>query len=458
MADWQGKHVIIIGAARQGTALARYLAGKGASVTLTDMRDAETLAEARMRLADVRGLNWALGEHPASLLDGVDLVCPSGGVPLTVDFIQQAVARGIPLSNDSQVFLDAAPCAVIGITGSAGKTTTTTLVGRMAAAAAQRGLFRQSWVGGNIGTPLIASVDDMQPDDIAVVELSSFQLDLMTTSPKVAAVLNITPNHLDRHGTLEAYAAAKRNIFAHQSAEDALILGLSSPGARALQVHAPGRVLGFQADALPAGIEGAFIKDDQVMLRDARGERPLFDTGLIELRGAHNVLNVLAACAIAAAAGFPDHAIAAGVRGFRGVPHRLEFVRELDGAAWYNDSKATTPGAAIAAMAAFEEPLVLLLGGRDKLLPWDELAALARARARRVIVFGEAAGIIEAALKKALMTQYAVVPGLQTAVQAAREAAQPGDVVLLAPGCTSFDEFDDFEDRGESYKAWVQAL
>jgi UDP-N-acetylmuramoylalanine--D-glutamate ligase len=290
------------------------------------------------------------------------------------------------------------------------------------------------------------------------MELSSFQLDLMTSSPQVACITNLAPNHLDRHATLEAYVAAKVNIFAHQSATDTLVLGADDPAAWALHDQASGRVWAFSAQPLPQAVHGATLSENAVILEDEDGPRELFTRDQIELRGAHNTLNVLAACALAAVAGIPDEAIREGVRGFRGVPHRLEFVRELGSVAWYNDSKATVPAATMAAMAAFTGPLVVLVGGRDKNLPWDEFAALARARARKVIVFGEAGDLIEKALHAAVMTQYVRVADLQSAVTAAYRAALPGDVVLLAPGATSFDEFTDFEDRGDHFKQWVLAL
>src|SRR5215213_1719727 len=218
--NWSGKRVLILGAARQGLALARWLSIHGARVTLSDMRSAEDLRVARESLAEYP-IEWALGGHPLELLDATDVVCPSGGVPLTLPIIAEAVKRGIPLSNDSQFFMEVVPCKTIGITGSAGKTTTTTLVGNMA----KNSYGDKAYVGGNIGDPLINYVDNMQTEDVAILELSSFQLDQMTISPNIAAILNITPNHLDRHGSMEAYTAAKARILEFQSEKDSAILG-----------------------------------------------------------------------------------------------------------------------------------------------------------------------------------------------------------------------------------------
>ncbi|MBI3160689.1 MAG: UDP-N-acetylmuramoyl-L-alanine--D-glutamate ligase [Chloroflexi bacterium] len=448
---------VVLGAARQGTALARFLAGRGAQVVLTDMRAADELKETMERMADVP-VEWVLGEHPLALLDRADCVCPSGGVPLTIPFLAAARARGIPFTNDSQVFLEHVPCRVAGITGSAGKTTTTTLLGRMAGAAEGRGL-RRAWVGGNIGTPLLAALDEMQADDLCVMELSSFQLEIMTRAPQAAALLNVTPNHLDRHGTMEAYTAAKANILIHQKPEDAAVLGRDDPGAWALRGKAPGRLLSFGLTEPEDGVYGAFLRDEAAWLRDENGARAILPFEEVLLPGDHNRRNVLAACALAAAAGLPDEAMRAGVQGFRGVPHRLEFVRTRRGVDWINDSKATIPSAVVTALNSIRRPVVLLLGGRDKHLPWEELALAAAGRAAHVILFGEAAGLIRAALEQA-GGGYALTtcPGLEDAVQEAARRAEAGMVVLLSPGCTSFDEFADYEQRGERFKEWALAL
>jgi UDP-N-acetylmuramoylalanine--D-glutamate ligase len=459
MDNWQGKRVVIIGAARQGLALARYLARHAARVTLNDRRSAEQMTAAIESLSGI-DVTWELGGHPLSLLDGADLLALSGGVPLENPLVVEAVRRGLPLTNDTQVFMEAAPCRTVGITGSAGKTTTTTLVGRIAQADTS-GKFRRAWIGGNIGDPLVNYVDEMSAEDIAILEISSFQLEQMTLSPNVAAILNITPNHLDRHGTMEAYTAAKARILRSQSAQDVAVLGRDDPGAWGLAGQVRGRLLSFGFSPLRAG-EGALIRDGKFVIR-AGGEETLLPVAdVIELRGEHNRLNVLAACAIAHAAGLSTEAMRAGVSGFRGAPHRLELVRELNGVRWYNDSIATAPERAIAAIRSFDAPLVLILGGRDKNLPWDDLANLIHQRADHVVLFGEAAEKINAALEPQAPGRrpYGLIrcQGLHEAVERAASVARPGDVVLLAPGGTSFDEFKDFEERGESFRKWVQEL
>ena len=466
MADWQGKRVVIVGLARQGLALARYLAPLGCHLVLNDRRPAEEMQELRESLKDLSNqvdhpIEWVFGGHPLEILEGADMVFPSGGVSLSNPLIVEAQARGIPLSNDSQLFLEAAPCPVIGITGSAGKTTTTTLVGRMAMAGHQGG---QAWIGGNIGSPLISCLDQIESGDLAVMELSSFQLEIMTRSPGIAAVLNITPNHLDRHKTMDVYTAAKARILEYQKPGDVTVLGYDDPIAWSLAEKAIGQVYSFGLESPAPGMPGCFVKDEVIYLRDDESEIQIMNRAQIGLRGEHNLMNVLAACTIAAAAGLPIAAMQAGVAGFTGVAHRLEFVRTWKGVDWYNDSIATAPERAMAAIRSFDEPLVLLAGGRDKDLPWEEFASLVSQRVDHLILFGEAKAVIKDALNSIAGRQDGMKAtiqecgGLKDAVLAACALVEAGDVVLLSPGGTSFDEFYDFEERGEAFKRWVMEL
>ncbi|MEN9562144.1 MAG: UDP-N-acetylmuramoylalanine--D-glutamate ligase [Chloroflexota bacterium] len=471
MKNWTGKHVLILGAARQGLALARWLSRHGANVTLNDSRREEELASAKKSLADVN-VTWAVGGHPLELLDKTDVLCLSGGVPLTLPIVEEAVKRGIPLSNDSQIFMEVVPCKTIGITGSAGKTTTTTLVGEMAKLdrrpqTIDHGssiVHRPSsavYIGGNIGDPLINYVDNMTTDDLAVLELSSFQLEQMTISPNIAAILNITPNHLDRHGTMEAYTNAKARILEFQSDKDTAILGSDDKGAWNLKNQVKGNLLTFSLQDLEEGLNGTYLHDGLLSLRDGFAYVPLLMREKVQLRGDHNIANVLAAFAIGHAAGFKLDDMLEAVEEFRGVPHRLELARELHGVRWYNDSIATAPERAAAAVHAFTEPIVLMLGGRDKNLPWGDLAKLIHERVDHVVVFGEAAEMIQNAI-----TAFSGVgtvdvrraATLKEAVTLAAEVASAGDVVLLSPGGTSFDEFKDFAERGERFRTWVLEL
>jgi UDP-N-acetylmuramoylalanine--D-glutamate ligase len=459
MKTWNEVRILVIGAARQGLALARFLARSGADVTLNDKRTPDQLQAVMQEMEAVHGVqvHWALGDHPLSLLDTCDLVCVSGGVPLDLPLVQAAKARGIPLTNDSEIFLQAVPCRVIGITGSAGKTTTTTLVGRIAGAEVKAP--NKAWVGGNIGLPLIDHLDEIRADDTVILELSSFQLELMEHAPHVAAVTNITPNHLDRHGTLEAYAAAKAHILDFQSGQDIAVLNREDPGSWGLKPHVHGRLVSFGLHRPQDGQAGTYLEEGALWYQDLNGAQRITSQAEIELRGQHNLYNVLAAFAIAAAADFSIDAMATGLKGFRGVAHRLELVREWNGALWYNCSISTAPERTMADIRVFDEPLVLMLGGKDKNLPWDELAELVRQRVDHVVIFGDAAGKIAHALGSAQPGQRPytidICRTFLEAMQAAGNVANPGDVVLLSPGATSYDEFRDFEERGEVYRKWL---
>ena len=460
MTNWTDKNILILGAARQGLALARYLTKHGAKVTLNDKRMPHELQDEQDSLKDV-DVEWVLGAHFSSLLKDKDLVCLSGGIPLNLPLVRDAKRRKIPLSNDTQIFLESVPCRTIGITGSAGKTTTTTLVGRMAKEA-----FRKSenkvWVGGNIGDPLLNYVDEMKEDDLAILEISSFQLDQMTLSTNIAVLLNVTPNHLDRHGTMKAYVAAKARLLGNQKEGDIAIIGREDEGAWSMKTLSPGKILTFGSKPLNKNEAGTYPLNDYIYFRDDRMDIPLIPTKSIHLRGEHNILNVLAAAAIGFVAGFPPKAMDAALKDFHGVEHRLELVREWKGAVWYNDSIATAPERSMAAVRAFDEPIVLMLGGRDKKLPWGKLAELIRQRVDHIVLFGEAAQKIAKAMggSRAGERPYTISHciGLKDAVEAAAKVAEEGDVILLSPGGTGFDEFKDFAKRGESFRKWVLEL
>jgi UDP-N-acetylmuramoylalanine--D-glutamate ligase len=448
---------VILGLARQGMALARFLAEAGAEVTVSDLQGEEALAGQLEGLTGVP-IRYVLGGHPISLLEDADVLCLSGGVPLDIPIVEEALERGIPLSNDAQIFLDHCPAPVIGITGSAGKTTTTALVGEMCRLAGLR-----IWVGGNIGNPLIADLAAIEPGDRVVMELSSFQLEVLTTSPQIAAVLNITPNHLDRHKTMEAYIAAKQNIVAHQTAEDSAVLGYDDANARALALETPARLVFFSSGAEVEA--GAFKTNGELTLRMAGVDREICKASEVELLGDHNLSNVLAASALAGLVGVPLEVIRNVATTFTGVEHRLELVRHVNGARWYNDSIATAPERSLAAMRSFEEPIVLLAGGRDKDLPWDAFAEEVLRRVRRLITFGEAGPMIAMIVEEARepgeetrLGEVTCVGTLEEAVEEAARATRSGDVVLLSPGGTSFDAFRDFAERGDRFKDLVRAL
>ena len=459
MRDWSKENVLIIGAARQGLALTRYLCSIGCRVTLNDNRPPDQLTKAIDSLSGLP-VNYIFGGHPLESLQGVTLVCISGGVSPEMPLVLEARNQNIPISNDAQIFMEMVPCPTIGITGSAGKTTTTTLVGRIANAGANPG--QKIWIGGNIGTPLITFIDEIKQTDLVVLELSSFQLELMSSSPSTSAVLNITPNHLDRHGTMDAYKTAKRRILDFQKPGDHAILCRDDAGSAELIPFINCDLTTFGWNRPMDRVPGTFLQEKELIYFDGKNDQVLFNQEDIALRGDHNLLNVLAACAIAIAAGFDNNAMRAGIKGFGGVDHRLEFVEDVNGATWYNDSIATAPERTMAAIRSFTEPLVLLIGGRDKKLPWEDLAELILNRVDHVVVFGEAAPKILAVLEKVIAGTSPLTidhaAGLGQAVQMAFNRSEPDDVVLLSPGGTSYDEFEDFEERGECFRTLVKNL
>lgn len=463
----------VVGLAREGTALARFLVERGATVTATDRQSRKALKAQLAALEDLP-IRLRLGGHPEEVLEA-DIIFLSPGVPFDSPLAGEARRRGIPLSNETRLFTRLCPAPVVGITGSSGKTTTTSLTGEML----KRSHPGRVWVGGNIGQPLIGHLDEIRAGDRVVMELSSFQLELFGPwekpakgsgplfdpagwSPPLAAILNVTPNHLDRHGTMEAYTAAKREIVAYQKSGDAAVLGFDNPVTRGLATDCPGRVVFFGTTGWQAGrLEdwGAFLDGQAVTVRVGGEAHRVCHTGELRLRGPHNVENVLAACAIASVAGASLEAIRAAATTFEGLPHRLELVRELDGVRYYNDSIATSPERAIAAMQSFDEPILLLAGGRDKHLPWGDFARLAHRKARHVVIFGEATPIIQRAMQATPgPCQVHLAATLEVATELAAGLARPGDVVLLSPGGASFDAFRDFEERGERFRELVNKL
>lgn len=446
-----GKRLVILGMARQGMSLARFAVGAGAYVTLSDMRPAAALAAARTSLADLPAdrLRFVLGEHPPTLLDDCDVLALSGGVAIDAPLVVEAQQRGIPLTNDSLEFARRAPAPLVGITGSAGKTTTTSLLGCMGQKSGRR-----TWIGGNIGRPPLMDLAEMSAGDLILMELSSFQLEIWhDLSPDIATVLNITPNHLDRHKTMDRYTEAKLNILRFQGPDGVAVLSADDPGALATRDHVRGRLRLFSRRG-PVD-DGAYAADGQIWLSGPGGRRALCPLSAIRLRGGHNVLNVLAAAALAEVVGVPDEAIVEGIRTFAGVPHRLETVRELDGVKYINDSIATAPERALAALAAYDEPIILLAGGRDKDMVWDEWARHVAQRVKRVILFGELAEPLAARLSGVAVSR---VDTLAEAVYSAQAEAVAGDIVLLSPGGTSFDSYADFAERGEHFRLLVTDL
>ncbi|HEY60208.1 MAG TPA: UDP-N-acetylmuramoyl-L-alanine--D-glutamate ligase [Anaerolineae bacterium] len=459
MKNWFGISVLVLGAARQGTAVARFLSANGAKVILNDHRPQKNFIDLQEELNE-GAIKWHFGGHPIRLLKNVEMLCISGGVPLDLPIIKEASKRSIPLTNDSQIFLENVTAPVIGITGSAGKTTTTVFVGEIAKAAVKND--QKVWVGGNIGLPLIISLKDIKKNDLVILEFSSFQLELMTISPHIGAILNITPNHLDRHGTIHAYTTAKAHILDYQQKDDIAVLNCEDHGSWNLFKSIQGKLITFGKEKRDRNYPGTNLVDGYLQLYDGNVEKQIMSNKDIKLRGEHNLMNALAACSIAFAAGFPIPSMQKGIAAVKGIPHRLEFVRNWREISWYDDSIATTPERTIAAIRSFNQPLILLLGGRDKKLPWNRLATEVHNRVKHIVVFGEAAELISTTLTDHEegnppynLKKY---ENLEKAIYAAAEIAVPGDTVLLAPGGTSFDEFRDFEERGDIFKRIVNNL
>lgn len=479
--------VLIVGLAREGRVAARWLAARGARVIASDLRPPREDVRAEL---EGLGVILNIGPQTEALLEGVDALVVSPGVPQDIPLLQAARARHLPLTTEPRLFAQGCPAPIVGITGSSGKTTTTTLVARMLEASGYR-----TWLGGNIGDPLLDRLDAITPEDKVVMELSSFQLlywaetvpwsaapppwnDGSGISPHIAAILNLTPNHLDRHPSMAHYAAAKANILAFQSHDDWAILNreddIVGPWAEAGRVSIPagegqpsrafdmpGRLATFGFQSLDQG-RGSWLENGWVMLRWEDAPQGVIAVEDIQLRGRHNLANVLAATVIAAAAGATIEGMAEAIRDFRGVPHRLEEVARLDGVLWVNDSIATAPERALAALRSFDEPIILLAGGRDKHLPWDAWAEEVHRRARVVIAFGEARPIIAQALARhrpdSRLEILITVPDLPAAVEEAQRVAHPGEVVLLSPGGTSFDAYRDFAARGQHFRQLVQQI
>jgi UDP-N-acetylmuramoylalanine--D-glutamate ligase len=444
-----GQRATIVGLGREGRDLARFLSGAGASVLVTDARSAEALSD-DVRALEPFGPRFSLGGHPLELLDETDVVYVSPGVPPEIPFLEEAHRRGIRVSSATELFFSLCPARIVGITGSSGKSTTTAMTGKVLQSA---GL--DAVVGGNIGVPMLGMLERISSDSLAVMELSSFQLEFMRQSPWIATVTNVTPNHLDRHPSMDAYREAKGQILAHQSPTDWCVLNHDDVQSQLLPSLS--RKLEFsQREA----VTGAY-RDGQVLVRNlGSGVEAVCDRQAIRLRGDHNVANALTVIATTSAVGVAADRIRQGIESFRALPHRLEPVGAINGATYYNDSIATSPERSIAALLSFSEPVVLLAGGRDKHLPMGTWAELIRERAHTLVLFGEAASLIAEAAREAGVGDDAivVVQTLEQAVDAAVQASRPGDAVLLSPGCTSYDAFFDFEARGDRFRELVALI
>lgn len=446
------RRAVVIGLGRSGLAVARVLSAEGMAVRVVDQRETPALRAAAARLpADVEVV---LGGYDESVVDDADLVSPSPGVRWDAAVLERARRLGIPVRSEIDLVFERCPAPIVGITGTNGKTTTTALTGQLLSTSGLR-----VHVGGNIGETMLDRLQDVGRDDWVVLELSSFQLESAHRPRcRVAAVLNLGPDHLDRHGDMEHYVAAKRRIVDHADPQGTVVLNAADPLTRAMATGSPAPVSWFAFDAAEQR-PVVTVRDGMVVALDAENPTPVLPVDDIPLFGRHNVENVLAAVAMARAVGVPAEPIAAGIRAFRPVPHRLEPVCEVNAVLWVNDSKATNVDSAIVALRSFPgRSIVWIGGGGRKGVPCDRLATEVASRVRFAVLNGESAAELDEALAQLGFASRVVVPSLREAVEAAARVARPGDVVLLAPGYTSFDQFGDYEERGRVFARWVRAL
>ena len=447
--ELNNKRVLVVGLGKSGVASALFLRSRGAQVTVSDSKPQEQLSEEIPILLD-HGIIIETGGHGERTFHGQDLIVVSPGVPADSPPLVQARALGEPVIGEIELAAQFLPKNIVAITGSNGKTTTTTLTGEIITAGGY-----PTRVGGNIGTPAISLVATARPDSVVVLEVSSFQLEtIQTFRARVAVVLNVTPDHLDRHRTFETYVDAKARIFENQQADDFAVLNADDPVCVALAARTRAQVFWFSRKREVK--QGAWVSDGRVLFRDSAGQSEILLVSEIPLKGAHNLENVLAAVCAGKLSGCNYTAIRAAVRNFKAVEHRLEYVATVRGVEYYNDSKATNVDATIKALESFPTNIHLILGGKDKGSDYTVLNDLLRQRVKCVYTIGAAAEKIESQVKDAAEIVHA--ESLDSAVQRASASAQPGDIVLLAPACASFDQFRNYEQRGKVFKALVQRL
>ena len=447
--ELNNKRVLVVGLGKSGVASALFLRSRGAQVTVSDSKPQEQLSEEIPILLD-HGIIIETGGHGERTFHGQDLIVVSPGVPADSPPLVQARALGEPVIGEIELAAQFLPKSIVAITGSNGKTTTTTLTGEIITAGGY-----PTRVGGNIGTPAISLVATARPDSVVVLEVSSFQLEtIQTFRPRVAVVLNVTPDHLDRHRTFETYVDAKARIFENQQADDFAVLNADDPVCVGLAGRTRAQVFWFSRKKEVQ--QGASLRDGRILFRDSSGQQEIMVASEIPLKGAHNLENTLAAICAGALMKCAPERIRAAVRNFKAVEHRLEYVATVRGVEYYNDSKATNVDATIKALESFPANIHLILGGKDKGSDYTVLNDLLRQRVKRVYTIGAAADKIESQVREAAEIVHA--ESLDSAVQRASASAQPGDIVLLAPACASFDQFRNYEHRGKVFKELVQRL
>ena len=452
--EMQGRTVAVIGAGVSNTPLIRMLLRAGLKVTVCDKATRERLGDLAGELESL-GATLQLGPDYLSQIHTFDVIFRTPGLSPNTPELRRAVEEGSSLTSEMELFFQLCPCRIIGVTGSDGKTTTTTLISEFLKEAGYN-----VYLGGNIGKPLLPDVDGMTPEDMAVVELSSFQLMTMEQSPNVAVFTNLSPNHLDYHHTMEEYTAAKLNIFSHQGPDDMAIFNYDNDITRSLARQAPGKSVLFSRKQRLE--EGVYLRDGAIWLTNEMGSREVLPLADIHIPGVHNIENYMAA--IAAVDGLvPDKCVRAVAQRFTGVEHRIELVRELNGVKYYNDSIGTSPTRTMACLDSFDQKLILIAGGYDKGVPFTQLGAEIAKKVKVLVLTGDTAPAIRAAVEEAPEFADSGLRIIQTddlagAVAAAHQEASAGDVVVLSPACAAFDQFKNFMERGRVFKELVQAL
>lgn len=446
--ELNGKRALVVGLGKSGVASALFMKAHGARVTVSDTKSGDELRNEIPVLLD-HGITVETGGHGDRTFRGQDLIVVSPGVPVDAPPLVQARALGETVIGEIELAAQFLPGPIVAITGSNGKTTTTTLVGEIMTAAGVPTL-----VGGNIGTPAISLAERAKPETVVVLEISSFQLEtIQTFRPKMAVVLNVTPDHLDRHRTFEIYTDAKARIFENQQGSDFAVLNADDPTCVAMGARTRAQVFWFSRQKeVP---QGAWVRDSNIVFRDSNGQREILQVSEIPLKGAHNLENVLAAVCSGVLMGCAPEKVRQAVHDFKAVEHRLEFVATVAGVDYYNDSKATNVDATIKALESFPANIHLILGGKDKGSDYTVLNDLIRQRVKGVYTIGAAAAKIESQVKGAEIVH---AETLENAIRKANATAQAGDVVLLAPACASFDQFKNYEHRGKVFKDIVAAL
>ncbi len=447
----RSKRVAVLGIGVSNTPLIDLLLDNGLPITVCDMRDEAVLADEAETLS-TRGAELRLGPGYLDDLTGFDVIFRTPGILPTDGHLVEASARGAEITSEMEAFFRLCPCRTIGVTGSDGKTTTSSIIAELLKAGGRR-----VHLGGNIGKPLLCEIPDIHPDDVAVLELSSFQLHSINIRPDVAVVTNVSPNHLDKHPTYEDYIDAKRRVFINQRPEDVLVVNRDNGITARFGEEANARVLHFSHRETVKN--GVFCRDGMIYCSHDYAVEPIIPEGEILLPGEHNVENYMAAFAAVDGLVSPEMCRAVA-RSYGGVRHRLELIRKLDGVSYINDSIATSPTRTIAGLRAMRVKPILIAGGHDKHVSFDSLADEIAERVKALYLTGDTAGQIAAAVRKSVFFDPSrlpiyMVPDLNSAVREARERSAPGDVVLLSPACSSFDRFRNFAERGDTFRKIV---